>query len=226
MRDAKGSDSSSGTTGRVLHSAAGYDLLAWLFMLGTGEQALRDTLAGLARLQPGDVVLDAGCGTGTLAIAAKGRVGSAGRVFGVDASPEMIARATRKARRSGVEVEFRTGLAEALPYGDGTFDVVLSTLMLHHLPRELRRRFAHEIRRVLKPGGRVLVADFGAGQPGRKRSLIGHFHRHGHVALDEIVELLGAAGLQVAGRGDVGMRDLYFALAVNPASAAATAGSP
>jgi ubiquinone/menaquinone biosynthesis C-methylase UbiE len=213
MHEAERGHSRTGTRGRVLHAAAAYDVLAWFFMLGTGERALCERLAGLARLQPGEVVLDAGCGTGTLAITAERSVGPDGRVFGVDASPEMIARATKKARRAGAEIEFRTGMAEALPYGDATFDVVLSTLMLHHLPRDLRGRFAHEIRRVLKPGGRVLVVDFGPGQPGHRKSLIGHFHRHGHVPLHDILSLLTDAGLQVVESGAVGMRDLHFALA-------------
>src|SRR5215471_15579110 len=80
------------TKGRVLHSEAHYyDLLAWLLTFGR-ERAFRERLVGLARVDPGDTVLDVGCGTGTLAIAAKRRVGAAGAVHGVDASLEMIER--------------------------------------------------------------------------------------------------------------------------------------
>jgi ubiquinone/menaquinone biosynthesis C-methylase UbiE len=201
------------TTGRVLHRAVGYDLLAWLFMLGTGERVLRERLADLARLRTGEMVLDAGCGTGTLAITAKRRVGVRGVVHGVDPSPEMIARAQRKARKAGLDVDFRIGVAEALPYPDETFDVVLSTLMLHHLPRPLRRTFAQEIGRVLKPRGRVLVADFGAGASEQRRSLIGHLHRHGHVPLRDIESDLTSAGLRIRESGAVGIRDLNFVLA-------------
>jgi ubiquinone/menaquinone biosynthesis C-methylase UbiE len=201
------------TTGRVLHRAVGYDILAWLFMLGTGERALREKLADLAQLQPGELVLDAGCGTGTLAITAKRRVGPSGAVHGVDPSAEMIARATKKARKADLDVAFQTGVAEALPYPNETFDVVLSTLMLHHLPRAPRRAFAQEIGRVLKPGGRVLVVDFGAGAPEQRRSLIGRIHLHGHVPLQEILGELTNAGLHVRESGAVGMRDLNFALA-------------
>lgn len=205
-----------GTTGRVLHQALAYDLTAWLFMLGTGERALRDRLADLARLQPGETVLDVGCGTGTLAIAAKRRVGPTGRVHGTDASASMLARARKKAQRAGLEIDLQIGVAEALPYEDATFDVVLSTLMLHHLPREPRRIFAREVRRVLRPGGRLLVVDFGAGAKEQRRTLIGRFHRHGHVSLPEIVSVLGDAGLEVVESGAVGMRDLNFALARVP----------
>jgi ubiquinone/menaquinone biosynthesis C-methylase UbiE len=211
VSDVEDRTSAPATTGRVLHWAGRYDLLAWLLLLGR-ERAFRERLVDLARVGPGDVVLDVGCGTGTLAIAAKRRVGPSGSVHGIDASPEMIARATAKAARAGVDVTFRTGVVEALPYADASVDVVLSTLMLHHLPRKARQACAREIRRVLRPGGRVLVVDFGP-TPHGKRGLIGHFHRHGYVDLRDIVALLSDAGLGVVASGAVGVRNLHFALA-------------
>jgi ubiquinone/menaquinone biosynthesis C-methylase UbiE len=75
----------------------------------------------------GESVLDVGCGTGSLAIAARRRLGTDGKVFGIDASPEMIARATSKVARAGISVSFRVAVAEALPFPDAQFDVVLST---------------------------------------------------------------------------------------------------
>ena len=92
---------------KVIHWARGYDLLVWTLMLGR-ERIFREKTLDLARLAVGDSVLDVGCGTGTLAIAAKYRVGSLGKVTGVDASPEMISRAKKKAKKKGVEVSFRT----------------------------------------------------------------------------------------------------------------------
>ena len=80
--------------------------------------------------------MDIGCGTGTLAIAAKRRVGPAGGVFEVDASPEMIARARKKARKRGVAVNLENAVVQNLPFEDASFDAVLSTVMLHHLGRE------------------------------------------------------------------------------------------
>jgi ubiquinone/menaquinone biosynthesis C-methylase UbiE len=148
----KNDHSTAGTTGRVLHSAALYDVLAWLFLRGR-EGLFREKLLDLARLRAGETVLDVGCGTGTLAIAAKRRVGPSGAVRGIDASPAMIARATKKARTRGVEVVFQNAIVEALPHPDRYFDAVLSTLMLHHLPRNTRQRCAREMRRVLKPDG-------------------------------------------------------------------------
>ena len=149
------------TKGLVMHSEARYyDLLAWLLTLGR-ERAFRERLVEIARLAPGERVLDVGCGTGALAIAARRRVGPTGTVHGIDASPEMIARATRKSERAGTGVSFRTGVAEALPFPDAHFDVVLGTLMLHHLPRAAREQCVREMRRVLKPGGKLLFAEHG-----------------------------------------------------------------
>src|SRR6476661_1203205 len=102
------------TTGRVLHRAAGYDLLVWLLTRGR-EARFRDRLVTLARVQSGESILDVGCGTGSLAIAAKHRVGAAGQVYGVDASSEMIGRASKKARKRGIDVVFQLAIAEALP---------------------------------------------------------------------------------------------------------------
>lgn len=176
------------TSGLVLHRAALYDLTLWLLSRGR-ESAFREKVLRLARLSPGEQVLDVGCGTGTLAIAAKRQVGTTGTVYGVDASPEMLARANRKVRKAGVEIVLKNALVEALPFPDGRFDVVLSTVMLHHLPGKLRRQCAAEIRRVLKPGGRVLAVDFGT-SPSQKRGFVAHFHRHGHISLARMATVL------------------------------------
>src|SRR5262245_20748269 len=89
--------------GIILHTPRFYDFLAWVLMRGR-EGAFREKVLDLARLKPGESVLDVGCGTGTLAIAAKRRAGT-GKVFSIDASPEMIARANRKAKKAGLNIE-------------------------------------------------------------------------------------------------------------------------
>jgi ubiquinone/menaquinone biosynthesis C-methylase UbiE len=204
------------TKGLVLRAAQArwYDALAAVLTLGR-DRALRERLAELARLAPGESVLDVGCGTGTLALVAKRRVGDAGTVSGVDASPDMIALATRKATRAGAAVTFRPGAAERLPFPDASFDVVMATLMLHHLPAPIRRDFAREALRVLEPGGRILVVDFSA-PSAHSPGLIARLHRHGGVPRDTIVALLRDAGFSVESMGAVGIADLQYVVAVSP----------
>jgi ubiquinone/menaquinone biosynthesis C-methylase UbiE len=202
--------SAPATKGHVLHWGLAYDLLVWL-LLGGRERAFRERLIQLARLESDDSVLDIGCGSGSLAIAAKQRVGLTGTVHGIDASPEMIARAKRKASKAGVDVAFASGVAEALQFPDAHFDAVLSTMMLHHLPWEIRRLCVREAHRVLKPGGRMLAVDFG-GSPAERKGIIAHFHRHGGIVLDDLVKLLTEAGFTTVDSGAVGVRNVNFVL--------------
>ncbi|OFW31434.1 MAG: hypothetical protein A3H97_18590 [Acidobacteria bacterium RIFCSPLOWO2_02_FULL_65_29] len=201
------------TTGRVLHGAGLYDVLAFLFTRGR-ERSLRERMIELAGLDAGDAILDIGCGTGTLAIAAKRKVGSAGAVFGIDASPAMVAKATRKSASAGVDVTFTNAVVEALPFPDARFDSVLSTLMLHHLPRRVRRQCFAEIRRVLKPRGRLLVVDFG--RPQNRHGILAHFHRHGHVDFADVRAMLTDAGFAATDAGPVRFSSLQFVRASAP----------
>lgn len=205
-------ESTPATKGFVLHSHARYyDFVARLLTLKRGSN-LHERLADLAGLAPGETILDVGCGTGSLALAAKARVGAGGMVHGIDASKEMIGRASRKAQRRRMPVDFRIASVEALPFPEHSFDVVFSTLMLHHLPRPLRRACAVEITRVLRPGGRVLMADFRAPAHPRGGGLA-RLHRHGSVTAEKVRELLTSTGFRVLESGDVGVGDLHFTLA-------------
>jgi ubiquinone/menaquinone biosynthesis C-methylase UbiE len=204
------------TKGLVLRRAQArwYDALAAALTLGRDRQ-LRERLVELARIAAGESVLDVGCGTGTLALAAKRVAGAEGSVVGVDASPDMIALATAKASRTRSDVAFRAAAAERLPFADATFDVVLSTLMLHHLPAPLRRECVREARRVLAPGGRMLAVDFAA-PSGRRGGLVSRFHRHGGVPLEAIAALLRDAGFRIVEQGSVGVSDLQYVLGEVP----------
>jgi len=208
-------DTATATKGLVLCAAQArwYDALAAVLTLGR-DRSLRDRLAELAQLTPGESVLDVGCGTGSLALAAKRRVGDTGSVSGVDASLDMIALATRKATRAGAAVTFRVGTAERLPYADASLDAVMATLMLHHLPVPLRRDFAREARRVLRPGGRILTVDFSAPSAG----LLARLHRRGGVSRDAMVALLRDAGFRPTTMGAVGIADLQYVVALSPAA--------
>jgi ubiquinone/menaquinone biosynthesis C-methylase UbiE len=131
-----------------------------LSRLTTREHRFKDRLLDIAAIQPEERVLDLGCGTGTLTIRAKERRPAAA-IAGLDADPRMLERARRKAQAAGAELDFVVGSATELPYPDRSFDVVLSSLLLHHLDRDAKGAASREIARVLASGGRLAVADWG-----------------------------------------------------------------
>lgn len=151
-------ESASETKGQTIRWAHLYDPIVRLALLGQ-DKALRKMTIKMAQIKPGDRVLDAGCGTGDLTIAAKVRAGSTGKVFGIDAAPEMVEASLSKAAMASLDIEFRVGLIESLPFPNDYFDVVLSSLMMHHLPDDLKHKGLAEIYRVLKPGGHLIVVD-------------------------------------------------------------------
>jgi SAM-dependent methyltransferase len=112
----------------------------------------------LGRLAPGERVLDLGSGAGTDSLVAAQMVGAAGRVTGIDMTPEMLAKARAAATEMGAtNVEFVEGEAEHLPFEDGAFDVVISNGVIDLIP-DKDAVFA-ELHRVLVPGGRLQIAD-------------------------------------------------------------------
>jgi ubiquinone/menaquinone biosynthesis C-methylase UbiE len=147
--------------------ALGFDRLTSVYdpvvALTTRESRFKKRVLELAKIGEKDAVLDLACGTGTLAIQAK-RLQPKARVTGLDADPVMLMRAEKKAKEAGVEIDFERGLSGELPWDGARFDVVLSTLFFHHLADEVKRDTAEEIRRVLRPGGRLVVADWGRAQ--------------------------------------------------------------
>jgi ubiquinone/menaquinone biosynthesis C-methylase UbiE len=146
------------TEGRLIRWAPYYDLAVNITTLGQARHLRRMTV-NQALIKPGDNVLDVGCGTGEVTLLAKTRAKD-GKVYGIDPAPEMIAVARNKSMRKGLEIDFRVGVIESLPFSDASIDSVTSSLMMHHLPENLKVRGLGEIYRVLKPGGRLLIADF------------------------------------------------------------------
>ena len=189
-----GETSAKETRGLILNRGWRYDLEVWffdLFLLDGKLRELRQRTADLARIRPGEKVLDVGCGTGTLAIEVQRRVGATGRVFGVDPGTRQIARARSKAARRNLPTEFQIGVIEHLEFPDQTVDVVLNTLMMHHLPDDLKRQGFSEIARVLKPGGRLVIADFE--RPEERRDQPARFGA-GESGAQDLPGLIGVAG--------------------------------
>ncbi len=184
------------TSGRTIRLwARFYDLGSWLMSFGQGAKMNRD-IVEMAGIRPGQKVLDVGCGTGAQTLLAAEAAGP-GHAAGIDASPEMIEVARRKAMKKGLEIDLRVAAIEALPFGDSEFDAVLSGFMLHHLPDDLKRKGFAEVRRVLKPGGRFLAVDMVGGGTfaGRIIKLLGHVHSGEDV--ERMKEMLGDTGFEV-----------------------------
>jgi arsenite methyltransferase len=144
-------------TGRRLAEALGYpvELLDRLPAEAVDSFAGVGYHLGLARLLPGERVLDLGSGSGMDVFAAAAQVGPAGSVTGVDITPEQLAKAERLRREE--HVNFRRARIEELPFEDGSFDAVISNGVVN-LSADKPRVFA-EAARVLRPGGRLALAD-------------------------------------------------------------------
>jgi ubiquinone/menaquinone biosynthesis C-methylase UbiE len=207
------------TEGCLIRWASFYDGLVNLMTLGQASR-LRCMTLDQAQLQPGDTLLDVGCGTGGVTIPAKIRVGDTGSVAGIDPAPEMIAVARRKAKRAGVEIDFRVGVIESLPFPDGTFDVVTSSLMMHHLPEHLQVKGLAETWRVLKPGGRILIADMRRpGGSSFKRFFTTLVLQHGHgvqFGIEDLPKLMREAGFEKVEQPDARFLTIGFVRARKP----------
>ena len=134
-----------------------YDLA--LEVLGFGRP-FKAAVAELAEVTSGATVLDLGCGTGTLLQALVARQPE-GRFTGIDPDPRVLAIARRRLQHN-TEVELLEGYAQDLPFPDAAFELVISTLIFHHIPDPVKRAALAEVRRVLTPHGRFLLVDFGA----------------------------------------------------------------
>jgi len=123
-----------------------------------------DSFAGMGNpfsmgdLRFGETVLDIGCGAGFDSFIASGQVGESGRVISIDMTPAMLEKAAAGAREAGLaNIEFREGLAESLAVADGSIDVVISNGVINLCPDKMM--VMQEVNRVLKPGGRIQIAD-------------------------------------------------------------------
>jgi ubiquinone/menaquinone biosynthesis C-methylase UbiE len=189
---------------RAYIPAAGWDLFLPLYdplnrLLGVG--ALHGELVAQARLEPGQRVLDVGCGTGSLAVRIR-REHPAVEVVGLDPDPKALAIARRKAERAGVAVRFEQGYGDALPFDDATFHRVTSSLMFHHLDLATRRGMLREVLRVLRPGGSLHLLDFGRSEERRDGLLARLLHSAEHLSENadaRIAAMIAEAGFEAVG---------------------------
>ncbi|HEY5360094.1 MAG TPA: methyltransferase domain-containing protein [Streptosporangiaceae bacterium] len=202
-----------GTPGITLEHGHSYDLFATFFFGGRRNRVF-SRLAVLSGARPGDRVLDVGCGTGYLARRLAAVVTPGGSVAGVDASSAMVERARQA---SSGACTFAVGVAERLDFGDGAFDVVTSSLMLHHLPPQLRGQALAEMHRVLPPGGRVLIAEFRPPRSsiGRHLAAAVTTSEMQHTPVAALQPILREAGFEPARSGDLHPW-ISYACAVRP----------
>lgn len=206
------------TDGALIRNARLYDALVGVITFGR-ERRFREAILELAGLTTGERVVDVGCGTGTLAIGVKQRVGDAGMVHGIDASDQMVALARKKAETRGVAVDFQVASAQGLPFEDTTFDIVLCTMVMHHLRHDQRGQAVAEMYRVLRPGGRLLVVDLAAeGGLLARLNPIALLHRGRALnSAQEAEALIDEGGFTDITAGKIPVRNLGFVLARKPA---------
>ena len=156
----------------------------------------------IARLKPGETVLDLGSGAGFDCFLAARAVGETGRVIGVDMTDGMIRKARRNAKKAGIgNVSFRAGEIEQIPVADGTVDVIMSNCVINLSPE--KEAVFREAYRVLKPGGRLAISDVVAVRP-LPASMLADRQLHcacigGAALVTELRQLLETTGFEKIG---------------------------
>ncbi|MCY7375939.1 MAG: methyltransferase domain-containing protein [Pyrinomonadaceae bacterium] len=144
--------------------ALSFDFLTSLYdpvvALTTREKEFKRELVRQIDLRPMRRILDLACGTATVTIALKQSCPQA-EVFGLDGDAKILHRARQKIEKSNAKIALSVGLSNEMPYPDNYFDTVVSSLFFHHLTPDSKRKTLAEIRRVLKAGGTLHVADWG-----------------------------------------------------------------
>ncbi|TLF80920.1 class I SAM-dependent methyltransferase [Nocardia cyriacigeorgica] len=143
-------------TGLVISGLRRYNLFTAVFFLGRHPRLIRD-LAAASGAEPGDRALDIGCGPGKLVRALGDVVGPTGSATGVD--PSRTAIEHNRTHDSAPNHRYVQSAAQQLDFADAEFDVITCTFVMHHIPDQHRATAIDEMYRVLRPGGRLLLAD-------------------------------------------------------------------
>lgn len=171
-----------------------YDKIVNLITFGKIKSMHQQTVA-LAQLQSGNDVLDIGCGTGYLLLEAEKVVGETGTAVGLDVEPAMIDQARQRAAKNHSHATFDVASIDEIPYPDNSFDVVMQTLVFHHLDETQKAAGLAEMYRVLRQNGRLLIVDLNPSRRGLAVSLPGHNQlEQVDYVRSEVVERMETAG--------------------------------
>jgi ubiquinone/menaquinone biosynthesis C-methylase UbiE len=173
-----------------------YDTYMRRITLGR-EDKLRNMTVELAQIKEGESILEIGCATGSLSLAAKRKTGESGKVAAIDLIEGMIEVSRDKTAKAGLDIDFQQGSIDKIPFIDQQFDAVLCSFMIFHMSEKVRNKGLEEISRVLKPGGRLLILDIAVPRnaPSQKilKFFLGFMLRH---ELEELQTHLTSSGFR------------------------------
>lgn len=134
------------------------DFIENIFFFGRLEQ-FWEKLIEKAQISPNDRIIDIGCGSGRMVIKVSEQLGMNGEIIGLEPSKHLIKECNKLEKKDNVK--FMEGIMESVPFPDNSFDIVLSSLAIHHVPKDDKQKAFKEFNRILKKGGRLLIMDHG-----------------------------------------------------------------
>ncbi|KPN49464.1 class I SAM-dependent methyltransferase [Mycobacterium intracellulare] len=198
--------------GWLINYPRSYEFITEVWFLGRRARVFAQ-LVRLSAAMPGDRVVDVGCGTGYFTRRIARSVQPDGSVIGIDPSQSMVDYA---AQRAPANCTFQIAGAEDLPFADQSFDLVVSSLAFHHFPVDRRADAVREMFRVLRPGGRLFIADLRPSGGGILHRIAAVFNAHAREQnrVGHLDDLVTGAGFSVVGSGDHSL--LHYLTAQRP----------